>query len=85
MARNLTDEDIEALCLRLTDFSGLTPEEHRDHHRAVQIWLEDQRRKAEFRDKVKQQIGGWAVISFLTAIGYAAWNGFIWTVTKGHM
>lgn len=81
--RNLTDEDIEAICQRLTEFSGLSTEEHRDHHNAFAEYIAAQRRKAEFYEKVKQQVGGWAVVSFLSAIGYAAWHGLMMILEKG--
>lgn len=84
MARGLTDEDIEAICHRLTEFSGLTPEEHREHHSAFAAYIEAQQRKAERWEKVQQQVGGWMVISILSAIGYATWNGFLWAISKGH-
>lgn len=83
MNRVLTDDDINAICLRLTEFSGLTPEEHRDHHNAFAAYIDAQARKAEFRDKVKQQVGGWMIITILSGIGYAAWNGLIWTLQRG--
>ncbi len=83
MTRSLSDEDIEAICHRLLEFSGMTAEEHRDHHRAVQIWLEHENRRLEFREKVKQQIGGWMIISILSAIGYASWNGLLLVLQKG--
>jgi hypothetical protein len=84
MARHLTDEDIEAICQRLTEFSGLSPEEHKDHHRAFDVWLDNQRLRAEFWEKVKQQIGGWMFITVISGIGYAAWKGFL-AVAKGNM
>jgi hypothetical protein len=84
MGRNLTDEDIDAICHRLTEFSGLTPEEHRDHHNAFAEYISSQQRKAEFWDKMKQQLGGWMIISILSGIGYASWHGFVWAVSKGH-
>lgn len=83
MNRVLTDGDIDAICQRLTEFSGLTPEAHRDHHNAFAAYIEMQHRKAEFRDKIQQQVGGWAVIAFLSGIGYAAWHGFLWVVGGG--
>jgi hypothetical protein len=82
MSRILTDDDIEAICARLTQFSGLTPEEHREHHTAFAAYIEAQRRRAEFRDKLQQQIGGWLVVTFLAGIGYAAWNGFLSFIGK---
>lgn len=82
MARNLTDEDIDAICHRLIEFSGLTAQEHKDHHNAFAEYIASQRRKAEFYEKVKQQVGGWAIISALSAIGYAAWNGIVILIGK---
>lgn len=84
MARNLTDEDIDAIAHRLTEFSGLTPEAHREHHEAFSAYIASQQRKAEFWDKVQQQLGGWMVIAILSGIGYAAWHGFVWVIEKGH-
>lgn len=83
MSRVLSDDDIEAICHRLTAFSGLTPEEHRDHHNAFAEYIASQRRKAEFYDKVKQQVGGWAIITVLSAIGYASWHTFVTLISRG--
>ena len=82
--RSLTDEDIDALCKRLVEFSGLSPEEHMEHHAAFSEYIASQRRKAEFYEKVKEQVGGWMVISILASVGYAAWHGFVWAIARGH-
>lgn len=81
--RSLTDDDIEAICLRLTEFSGLSPEEHRDHHNAFTAYIEGQRRKAEFWEKVKAQVGGWLIIALLGSIGTLAWKAFLAFVERG--
>lgn len=39
-------------------------------------WIERENRKAEFREKVKAQVGGWTIITVLSGIGYAAFEGF---------
>jgi hypothetical protein len=83
LSRQLTDDDVEAICVRLQEFSGLTPEEHRDHHNAFAAYIEAQRRKVEFREKIKQQVGGWVIISVLSFIGYAAWNSVASLLGKG--
>lgn len=77
MSRNLTDDDIDAICLRLTEFSGLTPQEHRDHHDALTMFIAEQKARVEFKEKIKQQVGGWAIITILSAIGYAVWHWFL--------
>lgn len=78
MPRSLTDEDIDAISHRLTEFSGLTPEEHRDHHEAFASFVAMQKRKTEFWEKVRQQVGGWMIISVLSGIGISGWKLFVW-------
>lgn len=73
-ARVLTDEDIAALTSAL--HGGMTADEHGEHHQIFKTWIERENRKAERREKIKTQVGGWGVITSLTAIGYAAWEGF---------
>lgn len=75
LRRTLTDADISALTAAMQ--AGLSPEEHADHHATFRTWIERENRKAEFRDKVKAQVGGWGVVTALTAVGYAAWEGFL--------
>lgn len=72
-SRVLTDEDIAALTEAM--HGGMTPEEHADHHQTFKTWIERENRKAEFREKVKAQVGGWSIITGLTAMGYAVWEG----------
>jgi hypothetical protein len=83
LSRQLTDDDVEAICVRLQEFSGLTPQEHRDHHNAFAAYIESQRRKIEFREKIKQQVGGWLIISFISFLGYAAWDRVASLLSKG--
>lgn len=73
-ARTLTDEDLNALAA--TMHGGMSADEHADHHRMFETWIARENRKAEFREKVRAQVGGWGVITALTGIGYAAWEGF---------
>lgn len=80
--RSLTDEDIDAICLRLTEFSGLSPQEHRDHHDALTAFIAAHKMRTEFWEKVKQQVGGWAVISIMSAIGYAVWHWVLFVLEK---
>ena len=40
------------------------------------LWIERENRKAEFREKVRAQVGGWTIITVLSGIGYAAFEGF---------
>lgn len=71
--RILTDDDIEALTAAL--HGGMSPDEHVEHHGIFKTWIDRENRKAEFREKVRAQVGGWGIITAMTAIGYAAWEG----------
>lgn len=84
MNRHLTDEDIDALCTRLIEVSGFTAAEHKDHHVAFAEYIASQRRKAETYQKIKEQVGGWMVITVLATIGLVSWHGFLWFLNKGH-
>ena len=55
------------------------PEEiHKEHHAFVAEWLEQQRRKQERAEKIKAQVGGWAVITALGGIGKFAYDAFLY-------
>jgi hypothetical protein len=73
MSRNLTDEDVTAICNRLTEFSGLTPEEHREHHEALATFIQWHKDKLEWRKKVSASVGGWVIIGILAFIGKSTW------------
>lgn len=66
--RTLTDEDYEVL--RNIFLSGLTPEEHRDHHDAMRIWVKRENQKAERYEKVKTHVIGWGAVSLLSGFVY---------------
>lgn len=83
MSRVLSDEDIEAIAKKLTDFSGLSAAEHREHHEAFSVWIDRQNKNAAFWEKMKEQVGGWAILGVLSAIGYGAWQSFLFFVSKG--
>lgn len=72
--RVLTDADVQALATAL--HGPTTAEEHAEHHMMFRLWIERENRKAEFREKVKAQVGGWTIITVLSGIGYAAFEGF---------
>jgi hypothetical protein len=69
----LTDEDIAALTVAMQ--IGMSPEEHAEHHATFRTWIDRENRKAELREKVKAQIGGWGIVTALSGIGYAVWEG----------
>ena len=55
------------------------PEEiHRVHHAFVAEWLEQQRRKRERAEKIKTQVGGWAIVTLLGGIGKLGYDAFLY-------
>lgn len=55
-------------------FSGRT---HSDHHRFVEEMIERERRKVERRERLRQQVAGWAIITVLTGIGISVYQLFV--------
>ncbi len=73
LRRTLTDADISALTAAMQ--AGLSPEEHADHHATFRTWIERENRKAERNEKIKAQVGGWGIVTVLSGIGYAVFEG----------
>lgn len=76
-AHVLTDGDIVAIVQATVEALNLcqNSEEFKEHHRLIGAWLKREERRAEFREKIKAQVGGWVVVGVLTWIGYAVWEG----------
>lgn len=74
--RMLTDADIEALAEVLN--GNLSAREHEEHHRALSMWIARENRKAERVEKLKVQIAGWTIISFLGGIATGAYHAAIY-------
>ena len=55
-------------------FSGRT---HSDHHRFVEEMIARERRKVERRERLRQQVAGWAIITALTGLGVGVYQMFV--------
>lgn len=80
--KNMGDREslVTALaCAVREEIASLTvPEElHREHHEFIRTWIAKQQRKDERWDKIKTQVGGWAIIAFLGGIGKAMYDAAI--------
>ena len=64
----LTDSDIDKL--REMIYSGIAPEEHREHHEAIKIWIDRENRRKDRYDKVKTHMTGWAAVSAVSGMMY---------------
>ncbi|MEC5163739.1 hypothetical protein [Janthinobacterium sp. CG_S6] len=51
---------------------------HREHHAYLVEVIDEKRRKRERAEKIKAQVGGWAIITALSGLGTAAYQGFNW-------
>lgn len=77
--RRTDDLQVEAIvCAIKEELSAFTvPHEiHQEHHEFIRQWIEKQKRREERFEKIKTQVGGWAVIAFLGGIGTAAYHLF---------
>lgn len=74
MARLLSDEDIRAIAIQLIEYSGMSTEEHREHHEALGLFIEREKRRQDHWDKVNQQVSGWGIVSIISAVGFGAYN-----------
>lgn len=55
------------------------PEEmHKEHHAYIAEMVEAAKRKRERAEKIKAQVGGWAVITALGGIGKFAYDAFLY-------
>lgn len=48
---------------------GLTEEKHLEQHAFIEEWIEEVKLKRERREKIKTQVMGWGIITFLGSIG----------------
>lgn len=80
MSRVLSDDDIEAIAERLSSWSGLSTEEHRKHHEALELFIENQKDKKQHWDKIKEQVSGWGVVAILGGIGSLIYHGAVWFI-----
>lgn len=58
--------------------SQIMPEElHREHHALIAEMIAEMKRKRERHEKIKAQVGGWAIITALSGIGTGVYQAFI--------
>ncbi len=78
----MNDQDREALIAVIRE--AMATDEHKAHHAFVADLIEERRRKREFRDNIKKQVVGWAIIAMLGSIGTAVYHVWdvIWTARK---
>lgn len=52
----------------------ISQEAHAEHHQFITELIEERRERRERAEKIKAQVGGWAVIAVLTGIGSSVWQ-----------
>jgi hypothetical protein len=48
---------------------------HADHHEWIARMIEHDKIKRERLEKIKTQVFGWGILTILSAVGYAVWEG----------
>ena len=74
----LSKEDLDHLTSALREIHCCSPEEHRAQHDVLARWIENDNIKRDRREKLKTQVGGWAIIAILGGIGRATYEAFIY-------
>ena len=74
--RQMNEDQIDTIVKGIADklLFSVDAETHARHHQTMDIWMERENKKAIFREKVKAQVGGWAIVSVLGAIGTGTWH-----------
>ena len=75
-SRTLTPADIEALTEAIQLGHYCSTEEHREQHEILKRWIENDNRRSERNERIKTQVGGWAIIAILGAIGQSSYTAF---------
>ena len=82
-SRSLTDQDVQALLKAFEGAHCIPTDVHKTHHDYVKRLIEKDRIKAERMEKIKAQVGGWAIVTALGAVGTGAWHG--WQYLRDHL
>jgi len=70
----MTPEEIKHYLNEVLDSrDSLDRQTHTNDHIFIASLVEASKRRRDTMDKIKAQIGGWAIISFLSGIGFAVW------------
>lgn len=56
---------------------SIDEETHRQDHEFLKTWREREMRKRDSREKVREQVVGWSIITMLSGVGYAAYRGAV--------
>jgi len=58
----------------LVEYKAINDEIHSTHHAFIEMMIKKEERKQERMEKIKTQVGGWAVILLLGFLGKAVWD-----------
>lgn len=58
--------------------AGIDADVHREQHAFIGEWIEEIKRKREMREKIKTQVAGWALVTFLGSIGTGTYHAFLY-------
>lgn len=57
-----------------TQSHGVPMGVHIEQHAFIAEWIEEVKRKRELREKIKTQVAGWAIVTFLGSIGTGTYH-----------
>lgn len=66
----------------LDERDGIDRGKHQDHHHYVERLIDRDKKRSERWEAIRKQVGGWAVIAFLSGAAYTAWIAFQTVIKK---
>lgn len=77
----MNNEEIHRIAEAVADRLQLIPgalnvEEHSNHHRFIEEWIQERRVRRELIESFKKSVGGWLIVTILGGIGYSVWTAF---------
>lgn len=74
---------VKAIVEEMDKRRSVSAEEHRAHHAFLDAWIQKEQRKEERWNKVRTQLTGWGIITFLGGIGAGAYH--LWQYVIKHL
>lgn len=73
---------LEAIAQKLDGVPDAPPR-HKEDHDFITAFIEREKRRTERHEKIKAQVGGWAIIALLSGVAAAVWRWALHAFGRG--
>ena len=73
-AKTIAREVAREISQVLDERRSVPEQMHSDHHQFVGRLIQKDKKREALKQSLKQQVGGWSIITFITGIGYAVYK-----------